>query len=81
MQILVIGGGIAGLAAANEATKQGYTVRIIEARNRLGGRVITEPLGGNVKVDIGASWIHGIGPGCGDDEDWKGVMNPIYTIA
>lgn len=72
---------MAGLAAAQEAIKQGFSVRVIEARDRLGGRVITEPLGGDLKVDMGASWIHGIGPGCGEDDEWKGKMNPIYTIA
>jgi len=30
---------------------------------------------------LGASWIHGIGPGCGDDEEWENKENPIYTIA
>ena len=30
---------------------------------------------------MGASWIHGIGPGCGDDEEWTNKENPIYTIA
>lgn len=36
---------------------------------------------GEYKVDLGASWIHGVGPGCGDLEDWKDQENPIYTIA
>lgn len=30
---------------------------------------------------MGASWIHGIGPGCGDSEEWQSKENPIYTIA
>lgn len=36
---------------------------------------------GAYKVDLGASWIHGVGPGCGDDQEWEGKANPIYTIA
>ncbi len=55
-------------------------MKVIEARNRLGGRVNTENLG-NHKVDMGASWIHGIGPGCGESEEWAQQMNPMYTIA
>jgi len=30
---------------------------------------------------MGASWIHGIGPGAGDFEEFKGKNNPIYDIA
>ena len=36
---------------------------------------------GGMKVDMGASWIHGIGPGCGEDPEWDNKENPIYTIA
>ncbi len=56
----------------------------MEARNRIGGRLNTEVMGttnGGIKVDMGASWIHGIGPGAGDIEDFKNLENPLYTIA
>ena len=69
VQVLIIGAGAAGLGAASEAIKQGLTVKVIEARDRLGGRVNTENLGSHW-VDMGASWIHGIGPGCGESEEW-----------
>lgn len=78
--VLVIGAGAAGLGAAQEALRQGLTVKILEARNRLGGRIETVDMG-PYKVDMGASWIHGIGPGCGDSEEWQDKENPIYTIA
>jgi monoamine oxidase len=45
VQVLIIGAGAAGLGAANEAIKQGLSVKVIEARNRLGGRVNTDNLG------------------------------------
>jgi hypothetical protein len=35
---------------------------------------------GEVNVDLGASWINGTGPECGDLEDWKDKENPIYII-
>jgi hypothetical protein len=38
-------------------------------------------MGTSTKVDMGASWIHGLGPGLGDDENYKGKFNPIYTLA
>ena len=55
-------------------------VKVLEARNRLGGRIESVDMG-PYKVDMGASWIHGIGLGCGDIEEWLEKENPIYTIA
>ncbi|RMH01737.1 MAG: FAD-binding protein [Chloroflexi bacterium] len=57
--ILILGAGIAGLAAGHELTARGHTVILIEGRNRIGGRIHTHhDLG--VPVDMGASWIHGV---------------------
>lgn len=57
--ILVIGAGIAGLAAARELQSQGFKVTVLEARNRTGGRIHTDRTLG-LPADLGASWIHGI---------------------
>lgn len=78
--VIIIGAGAAGLGAAQESLKQGMTVKVLEARNRLGGRIESVDMG-PYKVDMGASWIHGIGPGCGENEEWQDKENPIYTIA
>ncbi len=57
-KILIIGAGIAGLAACNFLSKHGFDVTILEARERIGGRVFTDfSLG--IPFDLGASWIHG----------------------
>lgn len=56
--VVVIGAGAAGLAAARVLADDGYLVTIVEARDRIGGRVNTDTSLG-VAVDIGASWIHG----------------------
>ncbi|BBX95265.1 hypothetical protein AWC15_02465 [Mycobacterium lacus] len=56
--VLVVGAGMAGLSAARNLTDAGWPVRLIEARNRIGGRVYTNRDWG-VPLDMGASWIHG----------------------
>ena len=58
--VLIIGAGAAGLAAACELADSGRQVLIIEARDRLGGRIWTrqEP-GLAVPIEYGAEFIHG----------------------
>lgn len=58
--IIIIGAGMAGLAAGRMLAENGYTVRIIEARERIGGRVWTDRTLNDIPLDMGASWIHGI---------------------
>lgn len=49
-EIAVIGEGLAGLAAADFLTSQGYDVKLIEAENRVGGRVLTHHLPDNTHI-------------------------------
>jgi monoamine oxidase len=56
---LVIGAGVAGLTAARLLHLNGNSVMVLEARERLGGRLHTEHRDGYI-TDMGASWIHGI---------------------
>jgi monoamine oxidase len=58
--VVVIGAGIAGLAAARDLAVRGMSVRILEASDRIGGRVFTNRDVPGWPVDMGASWIHGI---------------------
>jgi monoamine oxidase len=57
-KIIVIGAGLAGLAAADSLVEAGYDVVVLEARDRIGGRVWTDHSLG-LPLDMGASWIHG----------------------
>ena len=57
MDVVVIGGGLAGLAAAERLVAAGATVTLLEARDRLGGRVWTEPSSDGPPVELGAEWI------------------------
>lgn len=56
-KVIVIGAGIAGIAAARSLKSSGYDVVILEGRDRIGGRIWTDRSLG-VPVDLGASWIH-----------------------
>jgi monoamine oxidase len=59
-EVVVIGAGVAGLAAARELAGQGCQVLVLEARNRLGGRVATSRSPDwPVSIELGAEFIHG----------------------
>ncbi|WP_299869086.1 FAD-dependent oxidoreductase [uncultured Hoeflea sp.] len=57
--VIVIGAGMAGLAAARDLAARGLSVIILEARDRIGGRLWTSRAWPDAPVDLGASWIHG----------------------
>ncbi|XP_030450111.2 polyamine oxidase 2-like [Syzygium oleosum] len=57
--VIVIGGGIAGLAAARALHDASFQVLLLESRARLGGRIHTDYSCG-FPVDLGASWLHGV---------------------
>ncbi|CAN4122940.1 unnamed protein product [Withania somnifera] len=59
-EIIVVGAGPAGLTAARHLKRQGFHVTVLEARNRIGGRVFTDRSSLSVPVDLGASIITGI---------------------
>lgn len=59
--VVIVGAGVAGLAAAGELRANGFAdVVVLEARDRIGGRVWTDTIGDGFPIDLGASWIQGI---------------------
>jgi monoamine oxidase len=61
--VLVLGAGVAGLAAAAELHEAGLRVRILEARDRIGGRTWSIPAPGlEQSIELGAEFIHGKPP-------------------
>jgi monoamine oxidase len=51
--VVVVGAGLAGLTAAREVTKNGRSVLVLEARDRVGGRVLTHALPGRAYAELG----------------------------
>jgi monoamine oxidase len=57
-EVIILGGGVAGLAAARDLTAAGVRVLVLEARDRLGGRVMTHH-GAEGPMELGAEFVHG----------------------
>ena len=58
--VCIVGAGFAGLTAAWRLTQAGRSVVVLEARDRIGGRVWTDPLSDGTPIDRGGAWL---GPG------------------
>ena len=62
-EVVIVGAGAAGLSAARELTAAGREVLIVEARDRIGGRILThrEPAL-ELPLELGAEFVHGRPP-------------------
>lgn len=58
--VIVVGAGFAGLAAAYDLHNAGASVVVLEARDRVGGRTLNAAIGGGKVVEVGGQWV---GPG------------------
>ena len=66
--VVVVGAGMAGLAAAKSLADRGFNVIVLESRDRSGGRIWTD-FSLDAPVDLGAAWIHGKS------------KNPVFDLA
>jgi monoamine oxidase len=61
--VVIVGAGVAGLAAARSLASSGIRVEVLEARERLGGRILTHHQPGVPDpIELGAEFIHGDAP-------------------
>lgn len=56
-EVLIIGAGLTGLLLAYRLKKDGKSVKIIEARNRVGGRIHTLKSAKETPIEMGATWL------------------------
>ena len=74
--VIIIGAGVAGLAAACELGRSGVSVCVLEARDRIGGRIFTlRDRRGEWPIELGAEFIHGRPP-----EIWRPLKDAQAEI-
>jgi monoamine oxidase len=69
LDLVIVGAGAAGLAAAKAAQARGLSFRLIEASHRIGGRAYTEEMAPGMPMDLGCHWMH------------SASLNPFVAIA
>lgn len=57
VQVVIIGAGFSGLAAANHLHKRGISFVVLESRNRIGGRVFSHRMSPDLVIELGGEWI------------------------
>jgi monoamine oxidase len=57
VDVVVVGAGLAGLAAARDLLAADTSVLVLEARNRVGGRILNHTLKGGAVVEVGGQWV------------------------
>ena len=55
-KILIIGGGISGVYLGYKLKNAGFSIKVFEANNRIGGRIFTKKIG-ETKIELGATWL------------------------
>jgi len=67
VDVVIVGGGAAGVGAARRLARSNYSVMLLEAGPRLGGRAWTQEIAG-LHIDLGCGWFHSA-----DRNAWIGI--------
>jgi monoamine oxidase len=62
IDVIILGAGMAGLVAARTLAERGLRVCVLEAKQRVGGRVMSQKVDGGGTVELGAEFVHGRAP-------------------
>src|SRR5688500_15469624 len=65
--VVIIGGGAAGIGAARRLAASGHSTLLLEASQRIGGRALTVNVAGHA-LDLGCGWLHSA-----DRNPWVGI--------
>lgn len=57
VEVAIVGAGLAGLTAARDLVAAGHSVRVLEARDRVGGRLLNADIGDGAVVEVGGQWV------------------------
>ena len=57
VDVAVVGAGLAGLVGARDLLAAGHSVLVLEARNRVGGRLLNHTLANGAVVEVGGQWV------------------------
>ena len=59
--VVIIGAGLAGLSAAHDVLRAGFSCVVLESRDRVGGKLWSQPMeGGNGVIELGAGWLNDV---------------------
>ncbi|MFD9379751.1 flavin monoamine oxidase family protein [Streptomyces sp. NPDC059999] len=79
MDVVIVGGGFAGVTAARELSARGRRVVLVEARDRLGGRTWTKDHDGH-PMEFGGTWVHPLQPHVWSEIDRYDVETETFPV-
>ena len=78
-EVVIVGGGFAGVTAARELTMRGRSSVLLEARDRLGGRTYTADHDGHA-MELGGTWVHPLQPNVWAEINRYGVETETFPV-
>ncbi|WP_406377050.1 FAD-dependent oxidoreductase (plasmid) [Streptomyces virginiae] len=79
VDVVIVGGGFAGVTAARELSARGRRAVLVEARDRLGGRTWTKDHDGHA-MELGGTWVHPLQPHVWAEVDRYGVETETFPV-